>query len=143
PRLHPPWAPRPPRRRRRPIRDRSPGRRTGGPRPPGARGPGRQPGDRVRAMRWQVGEATITKVLEKEVHWPFSALLPDVTPEMIDEHPWMRPHYVDDQGKMVLSMHGLVIESEGRRILVDTCIGNDKVRPTRSFNQLQTSFLED
>jgi glyoxylase-like metal-dependent hydrolase (beta-lactamase superfamily II) len=94
-------------------------------------------------MRWQVGDATITKVLEKELHWPFSALLPDVTPELIDSHPWMRPHFVDDQGKMVLSMHGLVIESEGRRILVDTCIGNDKVRPTRSFNQLQTSFLAD
>jgi len=78
-----------------------------------------------------------------ELHWPFSALLPEVTPELIDERPWMRPHFVDEKGKMVLSIHGLVVESQGKRILVDTCIGNDKVRPTRSFNNLQTTFLAD
>jgi glyoxylase-like metal-dependent hydrolase (beta-lactamase superfamily II) len=94
-------------------------------------------------MQWHVGDATITKVLEVELHWPFSALLPDVTPELLDERPWMRPHYVDERGKMVLSIHGLVIESQGRRILVDPCVGNDKPRPTRSFNQLQTNFLGD
>jgi hypothetical protein len=35
-------------------------------------------------MRWQVGDVTVTKVPEVEMHWPFSALLPEVTEEVID-----------------------------------------------------------
>jgi glyoxylase-like metal-dependent hydrolase (beta-lactamase superfamily II) len=93
--------------------------------------------------RWQIGDVTITKIQEVELHWPFTALLPDFTPELIDASPWMRPHFVDEKGKLILSIHGLVVESQGRRILVDTCIGNDKPRPTRPFNELHTTFLDD
>jgi glyoxylase-like metal-dependent hydrolase (beta-lactamase superfamily II) len=92
-------------------------------------------------MRWQVGDVTITKVPEVELHWPWRALLPDVDDALVDRYPWMRPHFVDERGRIILSIHALVVESAGRRILVDTCVGNDKPRPTRSFNGLQTDFL--
>ncbi|MEZ5265034.1 MAG: MBL fold metallo-hydrolase [Acidimicrobiia bacterium] len=92
--------------------------------------------------RWQIGNVRITKVYETEVHWPWRALVPAVTPELLEQTPWMAPHFVDGDGKMILSMHALVIESQGRTIVVDTCIGNDKVRPTRGFNGLQTDFLQ-
>jgi glyoxylase-like metal-dependent hydrolase (beta-lactamase superfamily II) len=94
-------------------------------------------------MHWQVGDVRITKVIETELHWPFKALLPGATEEVVDSVPWLRPHFVDERGRMILSIHALVIESQGQRILVDTCIGNDKPRPTRPFNQLQTGFLGD
>lgn len=92
--------------------------------------------------RWQIGNVRVTKVEEVELHWPFKALLPEVTPELIEATPWMRPHFVDEAGKMVLSIHALVVESQGKTIIVDTCIGNDKPRPTRGFNQLDTDFLD-
>jgi len=92
-------------------------------------------------QQWQIGDVRVTKVVETVVAWRFSILLPDCTPELVDSAPWMRPHFVDDDGKMLLSIHALVVESQGRRILVDTCIGNDKARPSRSFNMLQTDFL--
>jgi len=94
-------------------------------------------------MKWKIGDVTITKVLEKEMHWPFKALLPAATEEVVDGVPWLAPHYVDEAGKLILSVHCLAIESQGQRLLVDTCIGNDKDRPTRPFDGLDTSFLSD
>lgn len=92
---------------------------------------------------WQIGDVRITRVVETEVNWPFTALLPEVTPDLVEATPWMSPHYVDEKGRMRLSMHTLVVESQGQRILVDTCIGNDKPRPTRAFNQRDTPFLAE
>ena len=42
-----------------------------------------------------------------------------------------------------MSIHSLVIESQGKRIIVDTCIGNDKVRSNPAWNKLQLPFLQD
>jgi glyoxylase-like metal-dependent hydrolase (beta-lactamase superfamily II) len=92
--------------------------------------------------RWQIGDVRITKVPETVLHWPWKALVPAVTPELLAATPWMSPHFVDDDGKLVLSVHALVIESQERTIVVDTCIGNDKPRPTRPFDQLSNPFLE-
>jgi glyoxylase-like metal-dependent hydrolase (beta-lactamase superfamily II) len=43
-----------------------------------------------------------------------------------------------------MSIHALVIETKTRRIVVDTCIGNDKEgRRIPAWNRLQTAFLAD
>ena len=93
--------------------------------------------------RWQVGKVRITKVIEKTLAWEFGFAFPELTAEQIDAIDWLAPHFVDADGKMLLSVHGLVVESEGRRILVDTCIGNDKERGHPDFAQLDTNFLGD
>ena len=94
-------------------------------------------------ITWTVGDVRITRVSEMEVHWPFSVLLPGAD-DLIDDYDWLRPDFVTDDGRMRLSMHSLVIESEGMRIVVDTCAGNDKSRPgAPPFEQLSTPFLED
>jgi glyoxylase-like metal-dependent hydrolase (beta-lactamase superfamily II) len=77
--------------------------------------------------QWQVGDVTITKVLEMEMPVPFPGLLPAATPAHVDRHPWLCPHFVTDAGEALVSFHGLVIDTGSRRILVDTCIGNDRV----------------
>ena len=92
-------------------------------------------------QRWKVGDATVTKVVECVQKWPFSALLPDVTEEMLDAD-WLAP-FAHDDGRMLLSFHAFVIESRGRTIVVDTCIGNDKERTPHVFDHLQTSFIAD
>ena len=48
-----------------------------------------------------------------------------------------------EQGKLIMSVHALVVDTGTRRIVVDTCIGNDKERNIPSWSHLQTSFLSD
>jgi hypothetical protein len=40
-------------------------------------------------------------------------------------------------------VHTLILEVGERRIVVDTCIGNDKPRPIPPWNMLKLPFLED
>jgi glyoxylase-like metal-dependent hydrolase (beta-lactamase superfamily II) len=94
-------------------------------------------------MQWQVGEVTVTKVFEKMLRWPFAALLPDVDDALVAEVGGLEPYLTEDGTRMLLSIHALVVESEGRRIIVDTCIGNAKPRTVRGFDRLDTPFLED
>ena len=99
--------------------------------------------DKSAPISWTLGDAQITRIAELEVHWPFSILLPGAD-EVIDNYDWLRPDFVTDDGRMRLSMHALVIESAGMRIMVDTCVGNDKSRPgAPPFEQLSTPFLAD
>ena len=50
---------------------------------------------------------------------------------------------MDDVGNLVMSIHALVVDTGERRIVVDTCIGNDKQRAIPTWSNLQTSFLAD
>jgi len=50
---------------------------------------------------------------------------------------------MDAQGNLIMSIHALVVDTGNRRIIVDTCIGNDKQRPIPAWSNLQTSFLQD
>jgi glyoxylase-like metal-dependent hydrolase (beta-lactamase superfamily II) len=57
---------------------------------------------------------------------------------------WLRPDFADERGRLKVSIHALVIETPSRRVIVDTCLGNDKEnRRIPTWNKLQTSFLAD
>ena len=56
---------------------------------------------------------------------------------------WLQPHFANSAGKLLMSVHALVIDTGARRIIVDTCIGNDKQRDIPTWSNLQTSFLSD
>ena len=94
-------------------------------------------------LRWTIGDVTITSVAEMEMPIPGVFLVPEATPEAIAPHAWLRPHFADAEGNMVLRIQSLVVESEGRRIAVDTCVGNDKPRAMPFWDRMQTSFLAD
>src|SRR3990167_7648043 len=94
-------------------------------------------------LRWKVGNVTITRVVESVNADLAPLLFPDLTPGDLASVPWLRPHFVDEQGRMVLSIHALLVESAGRRILVDTCVGNDKERPLPEWNMRTGPFLQD
>ena len=80
-------------------------------------------------LAWSVGKVRITRVVENEVPLPLSALIPEATPEALAVHrAWLAPHFLGADGATILSVHGLVVESAGRRILVDTCAGKHAVR---------------
>jgi len=96
-------------------------------------------------MRWTIGKVTVTKLVELEVTGGSRFLLPQATPEAVREIAWLAPHFADENGRLRLSIHALIIETPGgRRILVDTCLGNDKQgRRIPHWNGRQGSFLRD
>jgi glyoxylase-like metal-dependent hydrolase (beta-lactamase superfamily II) len=70
-------------------------------------------------------------------------LLPDATRKNIQAMPWLQPHFADEDGNCIVSIHALVLETPTKTIVVDTCLGNDKERAIKSWGHLQTRFIED
>jgi glyoxylase-like metal-dependent hydrolase (beta-lactamase superfamily II) len=92
---------------------------------------------------WQIGSARVTQVVEGRGAVPPSFFFEGMTPEQVQVHRWLRPHFAHADGRLFASIHSFVIESEGRRIVVDTCVGNDKPREQPMWDRLQTTFLAD
>ena len=92
---------------------------------------------------WQIGKVKISRVVEMEVTGGSRFILPDATRDACRGYRWMFPHFMDDAGNLVMSIHALVVDTGERRIVVDTCIGNDKERDIPTWSHLQTSFLRD
>ena len=92
-------------------------------------------------LKWQVGNVKITQIVELTTASLGPHLLPQATPDVLNAIPWMHP-FIDESGKLILSMHSLIVESQGQTIMVDTCIGNDKVRNYPRWNMMQGDFLD-
>jgi glyoxylase-like metal-dependent hydrolase (beta-lactamase superfamily II) len=86
---------------------------------------------------FQVGDITIHRVVEQEA--PFFEPLeffPSLTPALLAENRgWMTEGgYLDARdGKVVLCIQAYLIRTPHHTILVDSCVGNHKPRPTRPF----------
>ena len=97
-------------------------------------------------LSWQVGAVKITRVVELEMPVAYSAerpFLAQATPEALRKMPWLYPNFVDEEDRMRLSIHALLVEAPGVRLVVDTCVGNDKVRPGLIGKKpLSTNFLQ-
>ena len=93
--------------------------------------------------KWQVGDVTITRVVEDIDDEIMDMVLPQVTREALAEIDWLRPHFVNEAGRAVLSIHALLVETPSRRLIVDTCLGNDKERLLPGWNMRTGSFLAD
>jgi len=95
-------------------------------------------------MKWRVGEVAVTKIVELEVTGGSRFILPQATYEAVLPIGWLQPDFADERGRLKMSIHALVVETPSRRIVVDTCLGNDKEnRRIPTWNKLQTSFLTD
>ncbi len=94
-------------------------------------------------MKWQIGDITITKLVEMETN-TIGLILPDATPERVCAIDWLKPHFITEEGALKSSIHALIVETPGATIMVDTCIGNDKNRPgMEDWDQLSGTFLQD
>jgi glyoxylase-like metal-dependent hydrolase (beta-lactamase superfamily II) len=96
--------------------------------------------------QWKIGDVKITRIVESEGAWPGTWLMPDATEDRTKKErstkSWLAD-FTNDKGLLGMSIHALVIESKGKRIMVDTCIGNDKVRDNPAWSKLQLPFLND
>jgi glyoxylase-like metal-dependent hydrolase (beta-lactamase superfamily II) len=96
---------------------------------------------------WQVGRATITPVVEVETktspRFLFQGLDKAGVRAVAERAPWLNGSFVDDDGYLLQRIQCLVVDIDGTRIAVDTCVGNDKTRANPGWNQLQLPFLAD
>jgi glyoxylase-like metal-dependent hydrolase (beta-lactamase superfamily II) len=94
-------------------------------------------------MHWKVGKVKIAKVVELETVGSTRFILPLATNEEIRKLPWLIPHFANDEGRLKMSVHSLVVETPDRRIVVDTGLGNDKEgRNVPTWNSRQSPFME-
>ena len=92
---------------------------------------------------WKIGDVTITKIVELTFEG-LEDFLPDATPDEVLPLEWLAPDFITPEGMLKFSIHALVIETTTRRIIVDTCVGNDKPREFfPDWHMLQTNFLQD
>lgn len=94
-------------------------------------------------LSWSIGDVRITRIVESVSPVPPDGLFPDATAAALVRHEsWLKPHFVDGDGNLLLSIHGLVVEASGKRILVDTCVGD---KPIPGFEGLgaDSNFLSD
>lgn len=94
-------------------------------------------------MHWTIGKVKITKIVEMETVGSTRFILPQASNEAIRALPWLIPHFATEEGRLKMSVHSLVVETPTHRIVVDTCIGNDKKgRGIPTWNDLKLPFLE-
>jgi glyoxylase-like metal-dependent hydrolase (beta-lactamase superfamily II) len=94
--------------------------------------------------KWQVGDVTITKIVESHAAVDIANVFPTATTAALLAIPWLQPHFATPDGRAIFSMHALVVETPTKRIIVDTCVGNDRTRPGREFfSNQKSSFLQN
>jgi len=93
---------------------------------------------------WQIGDVSITRIIETEdTSMQAEFMIPDATPQNVLPIEWLRPHFIDAEGNLISSIFSLLIESRGKKIVVDTCLGNDKPRSVPMWNERQGTFLDE
>jgi glyoxylase-like metal-dependent hydrolase (beta-lactamase superfamily II) len=95
---------------------------------------------------FSVGQATVTRVEETYgPTYPARELFPEWNDDILAAHgDWLAPnHYDAASGLIKLSVHSWLLQIGGRKILIDSCCGNNKVKPGRPFwNMLNLPYLE-
>ncbi len=97
-------------------------------------------------LSWNIGAVTVTRIVEIELPIPYSERRPflaEATPEALLGIAWLSPNYVTPEGYLKLSIHALLVEAPGLRLVVDTCIGNDRPRNITGNQPLATNFIAD
>ena len=98
-------------------------------------------------MIWQIGDTRITRV--EELMGPLfdpTQFFPDFDPAVFEQHSdWLYPNHADKAtGRIIASMHSWLIETPHHKMLVDTCIGNDKDRmPYRDWHQMKSPWPDN
>ena len=89
----------------------------------------------------ELGNIAIHRIVEQEGPF-FDALkfFPTLTTELLEENrAWLRPRFLDPADQLMLCIQSYLVQTPQHNILVDTCVGNHKPRPTRPFWHMMQS----
>jgi glyoxylase-like metal-dependent hydrolase (beta-lactamase superfamily II) len=95
----------------------------------------------------RIGSFEINRIADYQ--GPFFApheFFPDFDPAVVEENAaLLGPRLIEPgTGKLMFSFHSFVVKTGRHTILIDSCIGNDKERPTRpQFHRMRTPFIDD
>jgi glyoxylase-like metal-dependent hydrolase (beta-lactamase superfamily II) len=97
-------------------------------------------------QRWGVGSASVARV--EELLGPLFdpvRFFPDYDAQVLESlREWLGPDHLASDGNIISSIHSWLIEIDGRRVLVDGCIGDDKDRmPFRDWHEMRTPWLDN
>ncbi|GLQ94440.1 MBL fold metallo-hydrolase [Dyella acidisoli] len=93
-------------------------------------------------LSWQVGRVKITRIVEMDLPVPVECVR-QATAAELRKLAWLYPHFVsEDDSILKLSVHALLVEAPGLRLVVDTCVGNDRPREITGGEPLATPFLQ-
>jgi hypothetical protein len=87
-------------------------------------------------------DITVYPVVEQQ--GPFFDVMeffPTLTKELLNENrSWLEPTFIDPaSGRLVLCVQSFVIKTPRHNILIDSCVGNHKLRPARPFWNMMNS----
>jgi glyoxylase-like metal-dependent hydrolase (beta-lactamase superfamily II) len=90
---------------------------------------------------FRIGDMTIHRIVEMEA--PFMdamEFLPGLTPERLEEHrSWLEPAALEPvTRKLIFCFQSYIVRTPHHVVLIDSCIGNDKNRPTRPDWHMKT-----
>jgi len=97
-------------------------------------------------LSWQIGAVKVTRIVEIELPVAYDERRPFIrqaTPAALRASPWLYPNFVGEDDRLKLSIHALLVDAPGLRLVVDTCIGNDRPRSLMGGRALATAFLDD
>jgi glyoxylase-like metal-dependent hydrolase (beta-lactamase superfamily II) len=92
-------------------------------------------------LSWHVGQVKITRIVEMDLPVP-AKVIPEATTAELRRLAWLYPHFVDGDDILKLSVHALLVETPERKLIVDTCVGNDRPREITGDQPLATPFLQ-
>ncbi|KAI9024598.1 Zn-dependent hydrolase [Hyaloraphidium curvatum] len=100
----------------------------------------------MKTLKWRVGDITVTSVPESQNPTGPRFIYNDVDKKRVQaickEHSWIAPTFVTDDGNLLLRMQSLIVDAGKNKVIVDTCVGNDKKRHNPQFNMKKDDFLD-
>jgi glyoxylase-like metal-dependent hydrolase (beta-lactamase superfamily II) len=95
-------------------------------------------------LGWAIGAARVTRFVEMEAPLDAQGFFPSSSAEAFARHrAWLEPDYMDREGRLLLSIHALLLEIGGIRILVDTCLGEHEVPGMEALAGRGRAFLDE
>jgi len=94
-----------------------------------------------------IGDFRIDRILEQNLPFvdPFE-FLPTLTPDILEENrSWLEPISLDPAtGKFIFPMQSWIVRTGSKTILIDSCVGNHKDRPTRPnwHQKTDTAYMD-
>src|SRR5262245_49745786 len=95
--------------------------------------------------QFKVGDSAIHRVVEQEASFfPVFQFSPKLTKELYEENrSWLQPKYIDPDDKLMRCSQSYLLRTPHHNILIDSCVGNHKPRPTRPFwDQMKSDRYE-
>ncbi|MEO5841217.1 MAG: MBL fold metallo-hydrolase [Acidimicrobiales bacterium] len=96
------------------------------------------------SLSWKVGDAVISVVAETELIASCETFIRQPSTVLDRYRDWLAPYLTDD-GQFRMVVQALLVAVDGLRMVVDTCIGNNKDFGPKmtEFNGLDTPFVDD